>query len=564
MIAQLDPDLLKYASPRELQIIENALKIEIALDSPLKFAKYVSPKTEEFPHLVLLDRLVVALIEHRLYANGPGLPGIKDEEGVWRHPLTGEVVLLKLAISMPPRHGKSYLISEHTPSWFLARYPDKRVLLTSYEADFAASWGLKARRHIENHPEFGVILDASSRAGAKWDVEGERGGMATAGAGGSITGKGFDLGIIDDPIKNAEDAMSPVIREKHEDWWHSTFHNRREPDAVEILMYTRWHEDDLGGRLTGAENDWYVINLPALAFDDVDAEGYSIDVEMGDIRDPLCRRPGEPLCPARYDRPALLAVRDSPLEGGRIWFSAQYQGRPSLDDTGIFEKSHFRYYKRRGDVYELTTDTGIDYVPVKHAYRFVTVDLAASMKTSADWTVFSCWDALPGNRLLLVDRYRARMESSDHIDQLKAFIGRQDPQYKMRFIGVEKQTYGLTLIEQLTRTPGYITRPIDVDKDKVTRALPAGQMIINHQIFFPSEVAWLDEWTRELAKFPGSTHDDQVDTLSLAVEVWLMLPISVREPKFLPATLQERVNARMKTLDKPKKRHRIIAGLGRW
>lgn len=567
MLADIDPELLKYASPEELKALEKAGKLELALSGPLAFARYVSPETEEYKHLIYLDGLIVALVEHRLYIGGPGLPGVKGEDGIWRHPVSGELVILKLMVSMPPRHGKSYLISEHATAWFVARYPDKRVLLASYEADFAASWGLKARRHIEDHPEFGILLDQSSRSGARWDVADRRGGMMCSGAGGSITGKGKDFGVLDDPIKNAEDALSPATRDGQEVWWYSVFSNRKEPDAVDMVVLTRWHEDDIAGRLEEKEKGkWFVVNLPALAFEEVNDEGISIDTEHGDMADPLGRKPGEALCPERYPAGVLEEIRDSPSEAGRLWFSAQYQGRPSMAEMGYFPKGDFRYYTRDHRHYNLVTDLGTEIVELKNIFRFITVDLAASVKSAADWTVFACWDVIPGNRLVLVDRYRERLETPDHVSKLRVFVqGLQGPdEPKLRFVGVEKATYGLSLIQNLVREPGFIVRPMEPDKDKISRAIPAGQAVMNHQVFFPKNAPWIDEWTKELIKFDKGRHDDQVDVFSYAVEMWRDLPVSVREPKFIATTLDERNQKRLKELDRPKKRYRIHAELGRW
>jgi predicted phage terminase large subunit-like protein len=565
LLNTLTPELLSNATPAEQKLIERALELELALSSPLEFAQYVSPGTKAYPHLKLLDDIIVALIEHRLYKDGPGLQGVKDSENMWKHPTTGEPCLLKLAISMPPRHGKSYLVSEHLPAWFLCRYPEKRFMLTAYEADFAATWGRKARTLIEEHPEFGVTTDQESRAAARWDISGHRGGMVTAGMGGAITGKGADVGLIDDPLKNAEEATQATTRDAQEAWWHSTFYNRRQPggDAVFILMATRWHEDDLTGRMTTAEEGWYVLNLPALAFDDVNEEGLSIDIEQGDKVDPLGRRPGEALCPQFFSATQLLELKESPTEGGRTWFNAQYQGRPTIDGGTTFRKEDFRYHTKVDGTYALETDQGVVYVNEKQCFRFLTVDLAASTKTSADWTVFSAWDAAPEGRIILVDRYRERMESPDHLAQLIKFVqGLGGP--KVRFIGVENSTYGLTLITQLQRTPGNIVRKLDPDKDKISRSIPAGAAIMNHQVFFPKNALWRPVWEYELCKFPNSTKDDQVDTLSYAIDVWTDLPKTLREPKKEAVTLQERVEEHAVKLSK-RKTGRVRAGmLGRW
>src|SRR5207245_1284201 len=130
-----------------------------------------------------------------------------------------------------PRHGKSFLISEHTPPWFLSRYPNSRVILTSYEGDFAAQWGKKAKDilHVTG-PALGLDVDPESKANSRWDiVKPYKGGMQTAGTGGPITGKGGQLLIGDDWVKNSDDARSPTWRDNAWDWVLSTFLTRREP-----------------------------------------------------------------------------------------------------------------------------------------------------------------------------------------------------------------------------------------------------------------------------------------------------------------------------------------------
>jgi predicted phage terminase large subunit-like protein len=566
LLNDLDPELLAFANAEELALIEQAIKLETALMSPLDFACYVNPDTTVQPHLALINEVVVALIEHRLYKWGIGASAVKLDSNMWVHPETGEPCIIKLSISMPPRHGKSYLISEHLPAWFLCKYPDKSVILASYSDDFAASWGLKSRRIIEAHPEFGVELDPSSRSGSKWGIRYHRGAMQTAGAGGLITGTGGDILIGDDLIKNDEEVRSKTERDNKENWWISTFRTRVQPggDSVIINVHTRWHEDDITGRLLATEDDWYTINLPAIAFPETDDEGYSIDIEQGGRRDPLNRRPGEALCPAFFSADQLRA---SSSDKGAQWFSALFQGRPSLDDGGIFTKSDMRFHTRKGNVYELETDTGVDRVEVSKCYRFITVDLAASTRTSADYTVFSLWDSAPGNRLILADRLRDRMESADHMDQLLTFVRKhtdEEQGLKVRFIGVEKATYGLTLVQNLIRTPGVIVRSLNPDKDKWSRALPAGQAMKNHQVFFPKDAPWINEWVDELVKFDNVAHDDQVDTFSYAVDVWLSLPNTIRAESAGASTLEERVEANLKKLTS-KKVGRVRAGmLGRW
>ena len=153
----------------------------------------------------------------------------------------------RLVVCMPPRHGKSELCSVYLPAWYLGTHPERRVILVGHEADFAASWGRRVRDVLEEHGGglFGVGLRADSAAAHRWDITGYSGGMVTAGVGGTITGRGADLLIIDDPHKSAEEAGSVTYRERVWDWYRAVARTRLEPGAGVVVVQTRWHEDDL-------------------------------------------------------------------------------------------------------------------------------------------------------------------------------------------------------------------------------------------------------------------------------------------------------------------------------
>lgn len=231
----------------------------------------------------------------------------------------------RLLITMPPRHGKSMLTSQYFPAWYLGIFPDNRVIFTSYEADFAMSWGRKSRDTLDRHSKaFGVRIRSDSSAAIRWDVEGHLGGMATAGVGGPITGKGANLFIIDDPIKNDEEAMSPRQREKIWQWYQSTAYTRLEPDGTMILIMTRWNRDDLGGRVQANDDGepWTVLNLPAIAGE----------------KDALGRQPGEALWPERY---SLDQLREIQKTVGPYWWGCLFQQDPGAEGGTEFPESWF-------------------------------------------------------------------------------------------------------------------------------------------------------------------------------------------------------------------------------
>ena len=186
------------------------------------------------------------------------------------------------------------LFRSFLPAWYLGVWPDRRVMLAAYEATFARSWGRKARQVFVEAacPVFGRGLSGDNSAADDWSTT-AGGGMTTAGVGGPMTGRGANLLIIDDPVKNAEEALSQTTRNNHWDWWQSTASTRLEPGGVVIGIMTRWHEDDIFGRLLKGGGQIRRLTLPALA-------------EHGD---PLGRQPGEALWPERYPAAKLEQMR---------------------------------------------------------------------------------------------------------------------------------------------------------------------------------------------------------------------------------------------------------------
>lgn len=232
-----------------------------------------------------------------------------------------------LVIEMPPRHGKSELVSKWLPPWYLSRWPNRRVILSSYEHQFARTWGRKGRDIIEEHGgRFGVFVKEDNSAANDWGTT-QGGGMLTAGAGGPMTGRGADLMIIDDPLKNAEEASSEVVRDGLWDWYQSTVSTRLEPGGKTVIIATRWHEDDLSGRIIRNAEDRdgqkvTVLTARALAEDD----------------DILGRKPGEALWPERYDAEWLERKRNSM---DTHWWLALYQQRAGRPGESEWPEEYF-------------------------------------------------------------------------------------------------------------------------------------------------------------------------------------------------------------------------------
>lgn len=577
LASQISPELLAVATSAERQAIELALRKEQALLSPLDFACYINPEqTVRYRHTELLNRYALALIEHELYPSGIGTaaewtPAEDDpEDGRWLHPVTGEEAHDTLVLSVPPQHGKSYIITETAPAWYLIKYPERRCVVTAYEADFARTFGRKNREKIQKVPEFGIELNPNTRAADEWDLQGTSGGMVTAGSGGPITGKGAHLMIVDDPVKNSEDALSAAARKKNWDWWKSTVTSRMRAGGVKILIQTRWHEGDLAGVVSEKER-CYVLNIPALAFDEMDEEGFSIDPDTGE-RDPLNRKPGQALCPELHPRSKLLArqeVNDDNADepGGMLWFSALYQGKPNIEGGGILAKP-YRYFRSeqdpQGNLVFITKDL---HGKTKRflngeCIRFITSDLATSLKTRADYTVFSSFAWTPDGDILVLEQHRERLESPDHPDEAERFFRRQTDKYgSFRFFGIENKTFGQSLFQTLVRKGDVPVLPLEADADKVARAIPVGMRIKADRFFLPEGADWLKNTEKEMQIFPNGTHDDVVDTFGYAVSASMYFPIRKAEVDVQPRRPEDAVAKKIEALSgkrKGRKRHGML------
>lgn len=222
---------------------------------------------------------------------------------------------------LPPRGGKSEVCSKKFPAWVLGRNPDFEIILSTYAAELSYDFSRIARDTLREWGPalWGTKVSEGSSSVAKWSIEGHRGGLAAAGVGGPITGRGAAIAIIDDPVKNAEEASSKVVQDKIWDWYRSTLYTRLAPDSAVVIIMTRWAEDDLVGRLVEEMEsedgeDWDVLSIPAIAEAD----------------DPMGRSPGAPYWPERFSLEWLERRR---LAVGPFYWEALYQQHP-LDAKG--------------------------------------------------------------------------------------------------------------------------------------------------------------------------------------------------------------------------------------
>jgi predicted phage terminase large subunit-like protein len=404
---------------------------------------------------------------------------------------SGEV--RKLMVSMAPRHGKTETGTVRYPVYRLERDPALRVIIAAYNQTLAEKFSRKARKIAKER----FSLSTERRAAEDWETE-AGGGLRAVGVGGGITGMGADLIEIDDPVKSRQEAESEAYRERVYDWYTDDLYTRQEPGCSVILTQTRWHVDDLAGRILNSEDgpNWTVINLPAIA----------------EENDPLGRPLGEALCPERYD---LLALEDRRRVLGEDSFLALFQGRPRPAEGGRFKRKWFRYWERTEEGYFRLLHHGRDPEVIRPEFLtvFATVDSGVSEKTAADPTVISVWGLTRGLDLLLLDRVRDRMSDPDAIHAAKDVQARWNPAY----YGVENAGIGKPRAQNM-RAAGLPVREISVHTDKISRSATAVVRCEAGQIFWPAKVSWLEEWESEHLDFPDGAHDDQVDTTSLAAQ----------------------------------------------
>lgn len=412
---------------------------------------------------------------------------------------TGEIK--RLIITMPPRHGKSELASVNFPAWHLARNPDDRIIAVSYGSSLANRFSRQARDKFRSprwpFPE--VRLSHVVHGIESWEIAGHRGGYQRTSIGGAVTGMGANILIIDDPHKDSAEARRPSARQAVWDWYQGTAHTRLEAGGRVVVIATRWHHDDLIGRLIKGQDretyeeqgldyePWTVIHLPALAL--------SPDAETGP--DLLDRAEGEALWPERYPRAAMLAKR---IEIGAYQFAAQYQGTPTDEESTIFKAEYWRYYPR-------------DKQPpmVGEPYQFV--DTSFGKSESADYSVIATWATFPTG-YGPVDIWRGRPT----FPELKQAVVREYDKWRPEAVVIEDKASGQSLIQELrkeTRIPIITFNP--GDKDKVARAHSVSAVVESGRVLLPSAASWLDEFVQEHREFPSGANDDTVDTTVMAL-----------------------------------------------
>lgn len=405
----------------------------------------------------------------------------------------------------------SELVSKYFPAWYLGAFPDNQLIFSTYEAHFAAEFGGAARDLLTEYgPEvFGVNVKEGSAAASRWKIEQRLGIMQCAGVGGPLTGKGSDCLIIDDPIKNDQEAESLLMRNKIFNWFGATASTRLMPGGSIIIVMTRWHHDDLIGRLLDKMNNEGGEKYKYLKFSAI----------ANETEEPwpkgLGRKPGEALWPEMWPIESMEKIKNSGALSSYYW-SALYQQEPAPEGGGIFKQKWFRYFITQGEYYILEDDQGNSkYVDAKKCWNLITVDTANKVKDTSDYTAIGTWAITPDNDILLIDLVRDRIG----YDEILKKLIHKNVYFKPRYIGIENMGIAIQLIIEARNKQLPVRELEPGGKGKQNRAnMPLGAVIRmeNGKVYFPKEAPYRSDIELELLTFPKAKNDEIVDILSYA------------------------------------------------
>lgn len=404
----------------------------------------------------------------------------------------------RLMITMPPRHGKSELASRRFPAWFMGRHPGKSVIAASYNSDLATDFGRQVRNIVAS-PEYERLFDTKlsedSRAANRWNTEGG-GSYVAAGVGTAITGRGADVLLIDDPLKDRAEADSELQRQKVWDWYTSTAYTRLAPGGRVIVIQTRWHEDDLAGRLlvehAKGGDKWVSLDLPAITSD------------------------GKALWPEFYPLEVLERYRS--VLPARDW-SALYQQRPTPEEGAYYKREWFRYF---------------DEVP-KHLRLYGASDYAVT-DGGGDFTVHLVAGVDPDDNIYVLDLWRGQTSSDVWVTAWLDLARKWKPLMWVEEQGQIIKSIGPFLDKRMREERVYTRREqVASAADKPTRSRSIQARTAMGKVYFPSKAPWLSEFTAELLMFPAGRHDDMVDTFGLVGRMLDELIPATKPKTVLPA-----------------------------
>jgi len=469
------------AMRQQLKAAERLLACQEARDDLLKFTALTMPSVED-PDDINLSRYEAAR-HHRVLA--AALEQVDKGK------------IKRLIVTMPPRHGKSELVSRRFPSWVMGRDPYKSIIFATYNEEFSEDFGRDVREIMRQNVYTQIFPKFEFRQGAvsAGRIQTKQGGLAVfVGRGGSITGRGADVLLIDDLIKDAEEADSPAARDKAWEWFTAVAMTRLMTDeSAVVIVMTRWHEDDIVGRLTDPNNKhydkteakkWKIINLPFFA----------------EENDPMGRPIGELLWPERFSKEFGETMRRMNARK----FGALYQQRPTPEDGDMFRRANIMLYKdgeqpKRGDmrIYGVS-------------------DHAVGTKQKNDLNCFIIFGVDALDNIWILDIFWKKAGPEEAVEAMLRMMKMWKPIMWFAEGGHISKSIGPFLRKRQREEKVYVVvQEVTPVNDKVQRAQGIIGRFAMKKVWLPKFSWWTDRAIEQLMKFPYATHDDLVDAMSL-------------------------------------------------
>jgi predicted phage terminase large subunit-like protein len=448
----------------------------------------------------------------------------------WKHQLALYPILNKIRsgaldrviIVWPPRHTKTETATVRFPAYWLERAPDEQVIVAAHTQRLANKISRKIRRLAPGR----FPLSSERTAVEEWETE-KGGGLRAVGVGVAVAGHGGHLIFIDDPFKSRKDAESQLYRDRVWEWYTDDLYTRLEPGGSIVLVMTRWHEDDLVGRILASPDapNWRVFHLPALALEN----------------DPLGRKPGRALCPERYDEKDLERIR---VVEGSYGFASLYQGMPAPPEGGIFKRTWWNFWAP-GPLIRQLPPVAIKLpdgsflrkpaavLPSRFAFEAQSWDMAFKNNAENDFVCGGDWGKVGANCYLL-DLVKAHLDFPGTVKAMREFT-KQHPNATAKW--VEGKANGPAIIQTLR---GELQGLIEVEPEggKEARAHAVAALVEAGNVFLPHPALvqatdghnWVEELIDSAATFPHASHDDDVDQMTQALNRLRLVPGDLGAP----------------------------------